>query len=68
MDKTTLERKQSALKTILSMSDINVPVKRKNVTEVANIRWLQRNFLINNSEHPLARTVMDLLKQLVTHV
>jgi len=68
VDKTTLERKQSALKTILSMSDINVPVKRKNVTEVANIRWLQRNFLINNSEHPLARTVMDLLKQLVTHV
>ena len=68
MDKTTLERKQSALKTILNMSDVNVPVKRKNVTEVANIRWLQRNFLINNSEHPLARTVMDLLKQLVTHV
>lgn len=68
MDKTTLERKQSALKTILNMSDVNVPVKRKNVTEVVNIRWLQRNFLINNSEHPLARTVMDLLKQLVTHV
>jgi len=68
VDKTTLERKQSALKTILNMSDVNVPVKRKNVTEVVNIRWLQRNFLINNSEHPLARTVMDLLKQLVTHV
>ena len=68
MDKTTLERKRSALATILNMNDVNVPKLRLDVAKNSNIRWLQRNFLINNSEHPLARTVMELLKQLIRYL
>ena len=67
MNETDLSRKRSALMTILSMNDVHVPELRIDVAKSANVRWLQRNFLVNNSEHPFARTVMEMLKTLAKH-
>ncbi len=56
----TIERKQSALRTLLDMLD--VPAMRKDVTRTANLRWLLRNLAANNSEHPMLETTMDLVR------
>ena len=59
----TIERKQSALRTLLDMLD--VPAMRKDVTRTANLRWLLRNLAANNSGDPLLETTMGLVRWLL---
>jgi len=55
----TVERKQSALGTILDMMD--VPEMRKDVTKPSNVGWLRRNLAIQNGDHPMFTTAMGLV-------
>lgn len=59
----TIARKKSALRTMLEMMD--VPESRLDLNKPANIRWLNRNFAINNSEHPMFETASELLSWII---
>ena len=59
LEKKDVERKASALSTILQ--DMNVPDSRKEVSNVSNIRWLNRNLGIENGDHPMLETAKELL-------
>ena len=59
----TIERKQSALSTLLDMLD--VPERRKDVTKETNLRWLARNLAANNKEHPMLDTTFRLVRWLL---
>jgi hypothetical protein len=55
----TIERKKSALRTMLEMMD--VPARRLDLDRKANMWWLGRNLGINNSAHPLFQTASELI-------
>ena len=57
------EQTQSTLKEILEGMD--VPEMRKDVTNAANLRWLNRNIMIRNSEHPNAVQALVLAGRLI---
>ena len=59
----TIERKQSALRTLLDMLD--VPTLRKDVTKETNLRWLARNLAANNKVHPMLDTTFQLVRWLL---
>lgn len=52
----------SRLKLLLEAMD--VPEMRRDVTKVANVRWLLRNLAINNSNNTALREVFRLLKDI----
>ena len=54
---------QSLLKEILESMD--VPEMRKDVTNNSNLRWLNRNIMIRNGEHPKAVTALVLAGRLI---
>ena len=54
-----IRRKTSALRTMLEMME--APEMRMDVSKPANIRWLHRNLRINNSDHPLFETAIELV-------
>ena len=62
MDDTT-ERKQSALATMLDMMD--VPEMRKDVTNLSNVRWLNRNIGVRNGKHPMFKSALGLVVWLI---
>jgi hypothetical protein len=55
----------SELIAILHIMD--VPNKRKNISDASNISWLLRNLAIRNSSHPKFKEVIELLKQKSGH-
>ena len=59
----TIERKQSALRTLLDMLD--VPTLRKDVTKETNLRWLARNLAANNKVDPMLDTTFQLVRWLL---
>ena len=58
IEKEDVERRMSALSTILETMDI--PAVRKDLTQISNIRWLVRNIRANNNDHPLIGTAVEL--------
>ena len=62
MDAETLQRKRSALGTLLELME--VPEMRRELTR-GNLAWLNRNLRINNAEHPMFETARELLKQIL---
>lgn len=60
----TVQRKKSALRTMLEMMD--VPEMRMDVDKQANLRWLNRNLRIRNGDHPLFETAIELVGWLMT--
>ncbi|HIE84370.1 MAG TPA: hypothetical protein EYQ00_11245 [Dehalococcoidia bacterium] len=59
VDRETMERKQSALRTMLEIME--VPEFRHDVTKMHNVRWLSRNLRSDRDQHPLLNTAMDLV-------
>lgn len=59
----TIAKKHSALRTLLAQFD--VPEIRRETTRKANLLWLNRNLAINNGEHAMLETAMDLVKWLL---
>jgi hypothetical protein len=47
--------------------DMDVPSIRRNLDNIANVRWLLRNLAIRNSEHPKFKEVMKDLKKRLTN-
>jgi hypothetical protein len=58
MDLEDIERRKSALGTILAQMD--VPEMRRELAP-RNLRWLNRNLAVNNKNHPMFPTARELL-------
>jgi hypothetical protein len=52
---------------IAILHTMDVPNKRKNISDASNISWLLRNLAIRNSSHPKFKEVIELLKQKSGH-
>jgi len=59
MDLEDVERRKSALGTILAQLDVP-DMRRENLTP-RNLAWLNRNLAINNRNHPMFLTARELL-------
>jgi len=62
MELEDIERRKSALGTILAQMD--VPEMRKTMT-AENLRWLNRNLAIKNKSHPMFETTQTLLEEIM---
>jgi hypothetical protein len=62
MDLEDIEKRKSALGTILAQMD--VPEMRKTLTE-GNLRWLNRNLAANNKDHPMFNTARIMLTDIL---
>lgn len=60
IEKEDVERKISALSTLLKT--MNVPESRKDLTKFSNVRWLNRNLMIENRENPMIDSAMEIVK------
>ena len=56
-----LQRKTQVLEIL---NEMDVPEIRKNLNELANLRWLQRNLLIRNGNHPKAVEVVEVIAKM----
>ena len=56
-----LQRKALVLEIL---NEMDVPETRKNLNELANLRWLQRNLLIRNGNHPRAVEVVEVIAKM----
>ena len=59
IDAETLQKKQSALRTMLEIMEL--PALRHDTTKMHNIRWLKRNLAIDHGKHELFETAMGLV-------
>jgi hypothetical protein len=46
------------------LKEMDLPETRKNLNELANLRWLQRNLLIRNGNHPKAVQVVEFIAEM----
>ena len=46
------------------LEEMDVPDERKNLNKLANLRWLQRNLLIRNGNHPRAVEVVEFIAEM----
>ena len=58
-----MEEKKMQLAEILE--EMDVPDFRKNVDRLANIRWLFRNLLIRNRNHPKVMQAVGIAKEIM---
>jgi len=58
-----MEEKKAQLAEMLEQMD--VPDFRKNVNKLANIRWLFRNLLIRNRNHPRVAEALVITKEIM---
>ena len=63
LTKEDIQRKESALKTVLESMD--VPEMRRDTSRFSNIRWLGRNLKINNRNHPMIETAVEMVEFLM---
>lgn len=65
IDMEDISRRESALSTILD--DMTIPLMRRDVTLTQNLRWLSRNLAVQNSNHPMALSALELVRFLIKH-
>lgn len=58
-----VEEKRAELAEIIEEMDI--PDFRRNVNKLANVRWLFRNLLIRNRNHPRAAKALVISRQIM---
>ena len=46
------------------LEEMNVPETRKDLNKLSNLRWLQRNLLIRNGNHPKAVQVVEFIAEM----
>lgn len=63
LTKEDIKRKESALRTVLETMD--VPEMRMDTSRFSNIRWLGRNLKINNRNHPMLETAVEMVEFLM---
>ena len=59
IEKEDVERKVSALSTLLET--MNIPDMRRDVTQISNVRWLNRNLRAQNSDNPMIDSAMEVV-------
>jgi hypothetical protein len=52
---------------IAILHSMDVPNKRKNISDASNVSWLLRNIAIRNSSHPQFKEAIELLKKKSEH-
>ena len=57
-----LQRKAQVLEIL---NEMDVPDKRKDLNKIGNLRWLQRNLLIRNGNHPRAEEALVFIEHLI---
>ena len=57
-----LQRKTQVLEIL---NEMDVPDKRKDLNKIGNLRWLQRNLLIRNGNHPRAEEALVFIRHLI---
>ena len=60
MDKNKTEQSLTVL-----LENMDVPNMRRDVTVASNLRWLQRNLAVRNSQHPNMSAVRVLIRDLL---
>ena len=58
-----MEEKKAQLAEMLEQMD--VPAFRKNLDRLANVRWLFRNLLIRNRNHPRVAEALVITKEIM---
>ena len=56
-----LQRKALVLE---MLNEMDVPETRKDLNKLSNLRWLQRNLLIRNGNHPKAVEVVETIAKM----
>ena len=56
-----LQRKALVLEIL---NEMDVPETRKDLNKIGNLRWLQRNLLIRNGNHPRAVEVVETITKM----
>jgi hypothetical protein len=56
-----LQRKALVLEIL---NEMDVPDIRKDLNKIGNLRWLQRNLLIRNGNHPRAVEVVEVIAKM----
>jgi len=56
-----LQRKALVLEIL---NEMDVPETRKDLNKLSNLRWLQRNLLIRNGNHPKAVQVVEVIAKM----
>ena len=64
-DLTQLEKEDKQQQLAEMLEEMDVPDFRKNLSRLANIRWLWRNLLIRNRNHPKAMQAVGIAKVLM---
>ena len=64
-DLTQLEKEDKQRQLAEMLEEMDVPDFRKNLDRLANIRWLWRNLLIRNRNHPKAMQAVGIAKVLM---
>ena len=59
IEKKDVERKISALSTLLKTMDI--PDSRRDLAQMSNIRWLNRNLRVKNADNPMIDSTMEVV-------
>lgn len=63
--KVVTERDAKVAEVLRLISKMHLPSRRKHAESTENLRWLNRNLGIQNSEHPNFNAAMELLKELI---
>ena len=58
-----MEEKRAQLAEMLE--EMDVPAFRKNLDRLANVRWLFRNLLIRNRNHPKVMQAIGIAKEIM---
>ena len=52
------------LEVLVIIEDMDIPEMRKDLNKIGNLRWLQRNLLIRNGNHPRAVEVVETITKM----
>ncbi len=52
------------LEVLVIIEDMDVPEMRKDLNKLGNLRWLQRNLLIRNGNHPRATEAVEMIAKM----
>ena len=52
------------LEVLVIIEDMDIPEMRKDLNKLGNLRWLQRNLLIRNGNHPRATEAVEMIAKM----
>ena len=52
------------LEVLVIIEDMDIPMMRKDLNKLGNLRWLQRNLLIRNGKHPRATEAVEMITKM----